>query len=284
MSELAKRVGVAVVAIPAVLAATWVGGWTLAAVVGAVAAIAAGEFVALSNAAGTPALKVHTILIAAAMPVAAVAVLEGFPVPPLGVAVLLVLELMVVALWVRGGSQNALGSVGATLLGILYVGGMLSYAIALRHHRFALDARAGTLLVALPLVVTWVTDSAAMFAGKAWGVRKLWPAVSPGKTVVGAVAGLIAAVLVSVAAARFALPPLARIGMTTGAAVGFGLIVSAVGQVGDLAESLFKRQAGVKDSSRLIPGHGGVLDRVDSLLFALPVAYVLYDFVLVVTP
>jgi phosphatidate cytidylyltransferase len=117
---------------------------------------------------------------------------------------------------------------------------------------------------------TWAGDSAAYLAGRAFGHHKLAPAVSPGKTIEGAVGGLVAAVLVSAAVFRVsgALPAWA------GAFVGAGLGIC--GQLGDLSESFLKRQAGVKDSGNLIPGHGGMLDRIDALLFAVPAALLMY--------
>jgi phosphatidate cytidylyltransferase len=122
----------------------------------------------------------------------------------------------------------------------------------------------------LAQVVTWLTDVGAYLVGRAWGRRKLAPAVSPGKSVEGALGGLVGgAVAAWGATAAFGLPvaPLAAL-------VG-GALLSATGQLGDLAESLLKRQAGVKDSGTLIPGHGGILDRIDSLLFVATATYYL---------
>jgi phosphatidate cytidylyltransferase len=128
-----------------------------------------------------------------------------------------------------------------------------------------------------PLVVTWICDTAAMFGGRAIGGPKLAPSVSPGKTRSGSIAGVIGALVVAPLFSAVVFP---RVGVELG--LGSLLIMAGVlgvvGQVGDLAESLFKRQAGVKDSSHLIPGHGGVLDRLDSLYFVVPVAAALYRF------
>lgn len=125
---------------------------------------------------------------------------------------------------------------------------------------------AWTLVVVLAI---WVGDSTAYLGGRSFGRRKLAPALSPGKTVEGGIAGLLAAMLV--VAAAFPLVGLGNswLGLATGAALGLA------GQVGDLAESFLKRQAGVKDTGDLIPGHGGVLDRIDALLFAFPVGLAL---------
>jgi phosphatidate cytidylyltransferase len=139
--------------------------------------------------------------------------------------------------------------------------------------RFALGwtAAAGGMAWVLAVVLsTWAGDSAAYLAGRTFGRHRLAPAVSPGKTIEGAVGGLLAAVLVSTAVfgVSGALPAWA------GALVGAGLGVC--GQLGDLSESFLKRQAGVKDSGDLIPGHGGMLDRVDALLFAFPAALLMF--------
>ncbi len=114
-----------------------------------------------------------------------------------------------------------------------------------------------------------------MFVGRAIGGPKLAPTVSPGKTRSGAVAGIIGAVVVAPLYVSFVLQP-AGFNLPLWQGVIFGLVLGFVGQVGDLVESLMKREAGVKDSSALIPGHGGVLDRFDSLYFALPVATMFY--------
>jgi phosphatidate cytidylyltransferase len=117
----------------------------------------------------------------------------------------------------------------------------------------------------------------SMFGGRTFGGPKLAPIVSPGKTRSGAVAGVIGALAVAPLFAIWIFPRF-EIGLSLWQAVAVAGVLSVVGQVGDLAESLFKRQAGVKDSSHLIPGHGGVLDRLDSLYFVVPVAAAMYRF------
>jgi phosphatidate cytidylyltransferase len=120
----------------------------------------------------------------------------------------------------------------------------------------------------------WVCDSAAYFAGRAWGKHKLFPRVSPNKTWEGAGAGFLAAVLAFIAAKEIALPY-----MTMSSAIVCGCIVGVFGQLGDMVESLLKRDAGVKDSSGLIPGHGGVMDRFDSLILVAPIIFLYLDFI-----
>jgi phosphatidate cytidylyltransferase len=125
-------------------------------------------------------------------------------------------------------------------------------------------------LLFYPLVLTWAGDTAAMAGGKAIGGRKVAPIVSPNKTWAGTLSGLFAAVALSLVYAAWVLPR-AGVPLTLTQAVVFGVVISLAGQVGDVAESLFKREIGVKDSSNLLPGHGGVLDRLDALYFVLPV-------------
>lgn len=282
MSEIAKRVAFAAVAIPVVGAMVYAGGIGLSALLAAAAVVVAWEYFQLARAAGTSPLVGHGLVLSAAVPLAVHARLVGAWVPGVGLLMLVVLELLAVAVWARGATMRPLESVAVTLFGPLYSGGMLAFALALRYHPYAIDALGGALLVGLPLLVTWGTDTAAMLAGRRWGTTKLIPSVSPGKTVVGAWAGALAGALIAVAYLVFLLRPYAHLSMSVAAAAAFGLVVSAAGQVGDLAESLLKRQAGVKDSSALIPGHGGALDRVDSLLFALPVSFILLDLLLTV--
>ncbi|HEV8455785.1 MAG TPA: phosphatidate cytidylyltransferase, partial [Gemmatimonadales bacterium] len=129
--------------------------------------------------------------------------------------------------------------------------------------------------VLFPLAVTWLCDSFAMWGGKAIGGAKLWPSVSPGKTRAGGIAGLIGGVAAALVYVPLVLAPVGH-AFPLAQAAAMGLVIAIVAQVGDLVESLFKREAGVKDASQLIPGHGGVLDRFDSLYFVLPVSAVLY--------
>jgi phosphatidate cytidylyltransferase len=129
--------------------------------------------------------------------------------------------------------------------------------------------------VFFPLVVTWVGDTAAMFGGRLMGGPRLAPTVSPGKTRSGSAAGVVGGLLVAPLFGSWIFP---RVGLEIPMwqLVAIAAVLSVIGQIGDLVESLFKREAGVKDSSHLIPGHGGVLDRFDSLYFVVPVAAFMY--------
>lgn len=282
MSELTKRVLFAVAAIPVVAAAVWFGGAALAALLSVAAALAAWEYGKLAEAAGARPMKAWGVVLAALLPLGTHAVRLGIWVPPLGMVALLAPLLLAVALWTRGVAGRPIESVATTLFGAWYTGGMLAFGYALRYHRFAIGAVAGALLVMLPLVLTWINDSGAFFFGKTFGKRKLMPSVSPGKTVAGAVGAVGTCLVATWAYFEFLLQPYAKLGLSITGLLIFGIAMSAAAQVGDLAESMLKRQAGVKDSSSLIPGHGGVLDRVDSLLFTIPLAYVLLDVLLTV--
>ncbi|MEX2181093.1 MAG: phosphatidate cytidylyltransferase [Gemmatimonadaceae bacterium] len=282
MSEFAKRVLFAAAAIPVVALAVFVGDAPLTVLLSLVAGLGAWEFARLAAAAGHRPLMRTGIVLAALIPLMVHALRLGYWVPPFSWVALVVPALLTLALWRRGSLGAPLGAVATTLLGVWYTGGLLSFVYALRYHRFAVGAVAGALLVAFPVVLTWLNDSGAFFAGKRFGKRKLMPSVSPAKTVAGAVGGLVVSVVAAWLYARLVLGPYAGLGLSLGAVVLFGVAVSAAAQLGDLVESLLKREAGVKDSSTLIPGHGGVLDRTDSLLFAVPVAYVLLDLLLTV--
>lgn len=144
----------------------------------------------------------------------------------------------------------------------LYIGFGFSYMIETRE--------AGVLFVFFALLITWATDSGAYFVGRAIGKRKLWPEISPNKTVAGFYGGIASAVLVAVIflfIIDFDVNPLWVLMGTA--------LLSIGGQIGDLAESALKRHYGVKDSGTLLPGHGGVLDRTDSWLFVFPFLHLL---------
>lgn len=282
MSELAKRVGFAVAAIPVVAWCVYAGGAPLTVLLALAAALGAWEYARLAEAAGARPMGKWTVVLAALIPLALHALRLGYPIPGIAWIAMLVPVLLSVALWRRGSEGRPIESVATTLFGVWYTGGMLAFVYALRYHRFAVTAVAGALLVALPVVLTWVNDSGAFFFGKRFGKRKLMPSVSPGKTWAGAYGAVASSVLGTWAFTQFLLKPYAGLGMTWWGVLVFGVVLSVAAQVGDLVESMLKREAGVKDSSTLIPGHGGVLDRIDSLLFTVPIAYVLLEQLLVV--
>jgi len=168
--------------------------------------------------------------------------------------------------------EKAAARSGALLLGILYIFGAWKTAILLRdvdrpplHH-----LTAGRHWLMFALMVNWIGDTGAYYAGRKFGRHKLAPAISPGKTWEGAVASVLTAIVFGLI-----YLPLAITGTSLLKAGLLALAANVAGQAGDLAESAIKRGAGVKDSGTLLPGHGGMLDRVDSTLFALPVLYAL---------
>ena len=179
----------------------------------------------------------------------------------------------------------------ATFAGVTYISLFLSALIGLRQlftaelpfrhyiERFdnTLLARTDTLgafTVLAIMVSIWTCDSFAYYAGRAFGRHKLFERISPKKTWEGSVAGAIGAVGAMIGLQQWLLPYL-----TVADAVVIGLIIGIFGQLGDLAESHIKRDAGVKDSSQLIPGHGGIFDRFDSLLFVAPLVYIYLNFI-----
>ena len=280
MSDLAKRIISALIAAPVALIMIYLGSLPLATFLAAVSAGCAWEFYRIAAAGGVEPLDPVGIPLAGAVPLAVYAAGIGLYRPSLVVAAVAMLIILAAVIWTRGPQRRPLGAASLTVMGILYTGGLLSFGYALREHPYAVGDRAGTALVAFPLVLTWASDIGAFFVGRAVGGPKLIPSVSPGKTISGALGGLATTVLVSWLYVRFALRPVALLTMTILATILFGALISVAAQVGDLAESLLKREANVKDSSHLIPGHGGLLDRLDSLLFVLPVAYLLFGWLL----
>jgi phosphatidate cytidylyltransferase len=190
-------------------------------------------------------------------------------------AAIWLIALLTLVLATRPPVEKPLSSAAITFLAVAYTSALPAFLIAIRHNRFPERSWAGAWLVFFPLVVTWVCDTAAMFGGRTFGGPKLAPTVSPGKTWSGSTAGVVGGVLM---APLFGLLVLPRVGIEVPLwhLLIIAGVLSVIGQVGDLAESLFKREAGVKDSSNLIPGHGGVLDRFDSLYFVVPTAAALY--------
>jgi phosphatidate cytidylyltransferase len=173
-------------------------------------------------------------------------------------------------LWTKRPMVEALPAAGISSSGLLLVALPLTYTIRL--HAIGAD---GPKLLMFVLVITWVGDSAAYFVGRAIGKHPLAPVLSPKKSWEGTIASILGALLVAMVFARFLTVPLPH--LLAMAAVG-----NVAGQAGDLLESAYKRSAGVKDSGSLLPGHGGVLDRIDALILAIPVVW--YYWIWIYTP
>jgi phosphatidate cytidylyltransferase len=300
VSELTRRVLFAVIAAPLGIWILLAGDWPLAALLAVVSALAAWEFFRIARGAGASPLSDLGTALAGLVPLAVHAhFLELVRVGPSHAAAAL-LAILATTIWIRGVRGRPLTAAAVTVLGVLYTGGLLSFAYSLRYHdtvRYydalptgggpqlaGVAVSPGGVLLLMPVLLTWASDIGGFFVGRAVGGRKLFPAVSPSKTVAGAIGGLVASIVVAWLAVRFVLRPVAQLAFSPLGTIVFGVVISVAAQVGDLFESLLKRDAGVKDSSALIPGHGGVLDRFDSLFFALPTAQLLADWLLIPAP
>lgn len=284
MSELARRVIVALIGAPIALLIIWYGDSPLAALASALAAIAAHELFRIAAKAGSRPLVWWGVLLAAALPLTAHAQYLGVLAPPPVSFVIVPLVTMAACLWARGPGGGPLAAASITLVGALYTGGTLSFVYALRYFGYAVGDTAGAVVVLLPVLLTWASDIGAFFAGRAIGGPKLMPSVSPGKTISGAIGAVVTTVLVCLVYVAYVLKPYAQLAFSPWGVVAFGVAVSVTAQVGDLVESMFKREAAVKDSGTLFPGHGGVLDRLDSLFFVLPVSFALYQGLVIAVP
>jgi phosphatidate cytidylyltransferase len=274
ISTLTRRLASVAVLIPLIVAVTW-WYWATAAFVAACVAVAIVELFDLLRAGGYtprrgPGLATGLLLCAAAtfqpftpFDLTALAL-------TLAVAGTLSYEIL------QRERSTSLLSWALTLTGAAYIGWLLSAFILLRQldtplraaPLAALGIPPGTAWVILVLAITWIQDSAAYFVGRTIGRTRMAPILSPKKTWEGFAGGLAASVLAALAA-TFVL----GLPVSYGAAALIGAATGVTGPLGDLGESLIKRQIGVKDSGALIPGHGGILDRMDSLLFTAPTVY-----------
>ncbi len=183
---------------------------------------------------------------------------------------LFVLGIAAITLFTKRPMVEALPAAGISCSGLILVAFPLSFAVRLHG-----AGREGPLLLLFALVITWVGDSAAYFAGRSIGKHPLAPHLSPKKTWEGTLASFIGSLAVALAFALFMAVPLPHL-------LGMAAVGNVGGQVGDLLESAYKRSAGIKDSGSLLPGHGGVLDRIDALILAIPVVW--YYWILIYSP
>jgi len=265
-SNLSQRVAVAIVGIPLLLWLNMQGGPYFLGLVLALSLMATWEFWRLAE------HRAHPPSIAILLPLTAFIQLDfyyGF-IAYWEAIVAVVMFLYVLEIWRNQGSQFM--NLGATLVGLLYVN--LSFGALLRLRLSdATGAGSGQALVLLLLLCVWAADIFAYFGGRSLGGRfikkKLFPRISPKKTWEGYLFGIVGSVLAAWLCSAYIS------GCPDGRAIPVGLLIGAVAPAGDLLESMFKRDAGVKDSSGLIPGHGGVLDRFDTVMFVAPLLYFL---------
>jgi phosphatidate cytidylyltransferase len=220
------------------------------------------ELTRLLETGGRPVYRVLAVVAGTAVTAAfgASRLLDPFALPAFVLA-LAVLAILAAPMW--RGVTPATEPAANTLLAVMYVGWLLGYGILL--HR---TSSRGDEVVLFVVGVTWVGETMAYVVGSTLGRHKLAPVISPRKTVEGAVAQVLASVLTGLALGAWLLP-----GCGISVSMAGGALLGVVGQVGDLTESVIKRSVGTKDTGGIIPGHGGVLDRIDSLLFNLPAFY-----------
>jgi phosphatidate cytidylyltransferase len=286
ISGLGARLAVGLSGIPIAIGALAVGGWFLAVLIALLASVATWELGGLAEAKGIRVF--HGLSITGS--VLLVCLGNAFPTfgewAPwaLGTLLLLLFLSSLATLRFRTMEERPLLVASLTVVGSLWWGGGFSFAMFLRNYPELTGwpepwlLSPGPVLLAFPIAVTWCSDTSAFIFGSLLGRHKLAPSVSPKKSVEGAIASLLTSVLVGalMGGAFLAFHP-DRLTSTLWAAVLGGLLAITV-QFGDLIESHFKREAGVKDSGKLFPGHGGALDRFDALVFTLPLAYALVVF------
>ena len=271
-TSLPMRVATAIVAVPLVLVLAWVGGFWFLGFTLLLVVLALREFNLLLESKG---LLPHWTAGMAAVLLAPLAAFQRLRTGRLqewhlGALITLLVIGVLLAELRRGAGRHAIANSAATLLGVFYVGWLGTHLVLLRELPWAVGQpyAKGAAYAILPLVMVWCCDTAAYGVGRIFGRRRLMPEVSPKKTAEGAWAGLLA----SIGGAFLARATFAKF-LSVGDAAIVGFLVGVFGQLGDLVESLLKRDLDAKDTSTLIPGHGGVLDRFDSLFFAAPVVY-----------
>lgn len=263
-STLPKRIAVAVFGIPVVLGSLWVGRLALPVLITIVQAVSYWEWRGLSKRKGIePAVWPGL----AAFPALNAFWYFGGTQAAARVAGLFLLLSLLVELF--RGKPGAIANASASIAGFFYIG-LFSFFIPIRE--LPVNAgwpyAAGGWILLMTVLTIWVCDTAAYFVGSSFGRHRLFPRVSPKKTWEGGLAGLASAPLISVFIQNRTLPML-----RTNDAILIGVLIGVFSQIGDLTESVFKRDAGVKDSSNLLPGHGGMFDRFDAPIFVAPIVY-----------
>lgn len=255
-----KRVIVALIFIPAILALCYFGGIPFMLFILGIGLLSFYEFMKFSK------LKMNNPQITFGLVSVFVIILNSLlnKLEYYDLLILIIISHSIIELFRNKGS--AIYNLGVTLLGIFYTGFFSSTIVSIREY-FNFYDNGGFLIISM-IITIWVCDSAAFFGGINLGKHKLFPRVSPKKSWEGAVFGFVFSIAAMVVLKNYFVTFL-----SLEQAIVIGGIVGTIGQIGDLIESLFKRDAGVKDSSNLIPGHGGIFDRFDSLLASSPIVF-----------
>lgn len=263
MTNALQRVLTALIGVPVVLVLAYVGGWAFGLVVAAAAVVAQHELYGITRARGAFPFDAAGLTAGGLLVVSPLA-------PGLALVAVAIVVGIILALPFEGRRSDPVTDVGATMFGIVYPAAMLATAVAMREGRgpdvAALEA---FWLVVTVMLLVWATDTFAYYTGKSVGKRPLAPTVSPKKTWEGAVGGLGGAVVVAAVLKMFVLDFVSWPDVVV-----IAVLAGVVSQIGDLAESRLKRTAGLKDSGSVLPGHGGVLDRLDALIVAFPLVYI----------
>jgi phosphatidate cytidylyltransferase len=262
-TNLTQRVAVGAVFGPLILGVFWVGGLALLVVLSVLVGGGTLEFYRMQQQKGLQPWVIPGV--AASLLWCGAVYLYGVGALVVPLAILIVL----IVLTGSGFGGELFSNAESTFVGVLYVGVLASFAYQVRSASFdGITANETAAFSILILTAIWVSDTAGYFAGRAFGRRHPFPDISPGKTEAGYIGGILG----SVALVVFGSTYLEFLTLWHG--IGLGLVVGFGAPFGDLVESMIKRDAGVKDASAVIPGHGGILDRFDSFLFVYPLVYV----------
>ncbi|MGD9489912.1 MAG: phosphatidate cytidylyltransferase [Calditrichaceae bacterium] len=270
MKEFLTRVAVAIVGIPLLIFLIWEGGVYFLGLMVLIASVGQWELYRLTQAKTTNAQNILGII-------TTLAILQQvhFGVNNYGVSFLILMVLIIFASEMFRNNGSPLMNISATFLGIVYPGLFVASMLFLRNHIDDIipgtPVNSAALFILAMFVSVWICDTFAYLFGKKFGKHKLFERVSPKKSIEGGIAGLIGGILTFLVITWTGI-----LKLPIELSLASGIIVGVAGQLGDLVESWFKRDAKIKDSSNLLPGHGGMLDRFDSLLFISPLFLIIY--------
>ena len=276
MNELTKRIIVAAIGIPLGIILMYFGGIVFNIVILLISLVAIWEFYELAKKKGYPAeyqlgIALGIIPMIPYMIFTIQGDLLNTPKTPEEIGLVLfvcIFILLLVPLFLLfKKKENYLAVIGVTFMGFFYVSLPFFFLVLLRN----LDN--GFYWTILTFATIWICDSAAFFFGRKFGKHKLAPSISPNKSIEGAVTGFVVSAASFILAANYLISEVSLIKVTV-----IGIVIGIFGQLGDLIESKLKRDVGVKDSSNIIPGHGGILDRFDSIIFVIPFVYLIIQF------